>query len=94
MDEHIDKHNKFMEEFIEKSIKNGIIDYCKKNNWIKYDGKNFIIIDENIKKKINKNEFSKAIEVLDVIKLYLKENNNSKEFEENWDDLSNDALGE
>lgn len=83
MDEHIDKHNKFMEEFIEKSIKNGIIDYCKKNNWIKYDGKNFIIIDENIKKKINKNEFSKAIEVLDVIKLYLKENNNSKEFEEN-----------
>lgn len=94
MDEHIDKHNKFMEEFIEKSIKNGIIDYCKKNNWIKYDGKNFIIIDENIKKKIHKNEFSKAIEALDVIKLYLRENNNSEELEENWGSLSNDTLGE
>jgi len=97
MDEFTDKYKKQMEDFVEKTIKNGIVNYCKKNDWIKYDGENFIIIDENIKQKINNYKFSSALQALDVIKLYLKQNNNYvQSFEdENWDNLAVDnTLGE
>lgn len=79
----IDKYKKQMEDYIEKSIKNGIIDYCKKNKWISYDGNFFKVNDETIKAKIQRSVFTSAIEALDVIKIFLKDNNPySEEFEE------------
>lgn len=97
MDGFVDNYKKQMNNFIEKSIKNGIISYCQKNDWIKYENNNFIIVDESIKSKIHKCIFSSAIEALDVIKLYLKEHNNncySEAENEDWESLSNDAIGE
>jgi len=86
MDVFVEKYKKNMEDYIEKSIKNGIIDYCLKKKWISFDGNFFTVHDEKIKNKIKRHIFSSAREALDVIKLYLKENNiNSQvDFEEDW----------
>ena len=97
MDESIDNYKKNMDDFIERTIRNGIINYCKKSKWIKYENNHFIIIDENIKKKIHKDKFSSAIEVIDVIKLYLKENNcfsRENTEDESWESFTNNAIGE
>jgi len=69
------KNHYIIDEFVEKTVKQAIINYIKKQTWISYDGENFHIHDEKIKEKIHKNVFSSARETLDVIKFYLKENN-------------------
>lgn len=82
-----------IDEFVEKIVKQAIINYTKKQTWISYDGENFHIHDEKIKEKIHKNIFSSARETLDVIKFYLKENNSYSK-EDLSDELETDFLGE
>jgi hypothetical protein len=88
------KHHYRMEDFVQKVVKEALINYCKKQTWITYDGENFHIHDENIKQKIHKSIFSNARETLDVIKIYLKQNCAYSEEDLSGDFSEDSFLGE